>query len=60
MLYIKGKIINVPKDDQKCDVVKIAKSVVKAKQDIFSEQCIRNYVSRQSVMKTENNLENLS
>ena len=28
-------------DDQKCDMFKIAKRMVKANQDIISEQCIR-------------------
>ena len=29
-------------DDQKCDVLKVAKSMVKTNQDIICEQCIRN------------------
>ena len=30
------------RDDQKCDVFKIAKKMVKTNQDIIAEQCIRN------------------
>ena len=30
------------KDDQKCDVFKIAKTKVKTNQDISDEHCIRN------------------
>ena len=30
------------RDDQKCDVLKIAKRMVKTNQDTVGEQCIRN------------------
>ena len=35
-----GKVMR--KDDQKCDVFKIAKTKVKTNQDISDEHCIRN------------------
>ena len=50
------------RDDQKCDVLKIGKSMVKTNQDIIGEQCSRNNDGVQAVSDEDkkNSLKKLS